>query len=81
MDGFRCICPMGYAKPYCDREINACDLNADKCKNGARCEISPMSDDGFNCACLEGFDGEFCEEEEKVCDRNSVKCVNVSLKR
>jgi hypothetical protein len=39
--GFRCICPLGFASPICDRKLGPCDTN--RCMNNAKCQ--PFSND------------------------------------
>lgn len=32
---FRCICPPGYAPPFCDRKLGPCDSH--RCMNNGQC--------------------------------------------
>lgn len=83
--GFKCICPIGFAPPFCDRKLGPCD--AHKCMNNGRC-IASVNDTLdyrflinsvlylFSCNCSKGFSGKFCEVPEGACSRSGHICKN-----
>uniref|UniRef100_A0A1I7SB39 EGF-like domain-containing protein n=1 Tax=Bursaphelenchus xylophilus TaxID=6326 RepID=A0A1I7SB39_BURXY len=74
--GFRCVCPPGLAKPFCDRPVTPCDV--DVCQNGGICELSRNSPSGYTCSCPTSFTGLNCETFVSICSRVDNKCVEGS---
>ncbi|KAB7506967.1 Protein jagged-2, partial [Armadillidium nasatum] len=64
IDGFRCICAVGYSGVQCETDIDLCNPNP--CFNGAVC-INTQSD--YFCHCSDRWSG-------KNCSDSRPKCVN-----
>ena len=63
MNGFRCVCEIGFTGPYCETNVDDCLHNP--CKNGGSC-IDKVND--FRCQCIPGFVGELCETNVDDCE-------------
>ncbi|KAI6191463.1 hypothetical protein M3Y97_00230700 [Aphelenchoides bicaudatus] len=72
--GFRCICPPGFAPPFCDRKMGPCDSN--RCMNNAKCHPVANETLEYKCICPRGYSGTFCEQSEGMCSRFGDLCVN-----
>ncbi|RVE65013.1 hypothetical protein OJAV_G00132020 [Oryzias javanicus] len=66
---FNCTCPSGFSGPFCEDDIDECEVNP--CKNNGTCENTPG---GFICHCPTGFSGTFCSADVDECLR--LKCQN-----
>lgn len=69
VDGFSCVCAVGYAGTTC--EVNADDCAPNPCFNGGTCTDAV---DGFTCACPTGFSGVQCEQNLDDC--SASPCAN-----
>ena len=63
MNGYTCVCELGYTGTNCQHKVDNCV--DEPCKNGGTCESTI---DGFQCTCRPGFVGTAtCEMEKDEC--------------
>lgn len=63
VNGFKCICPAGYAGPLCQTDIDDCQAD-NPCLNGGSCADLVNS---FRCICVPGFTGSLCQTNVDDC--------------
>ena len=62
----RCVCPLGWAGPFCEVDIDEC-IDNNSCLNGATCVDQPPPANGYVCECAQGWEGLHCEHNIDEC--------------
>nr|XP_006825629.1 PREDICTED: slit homolog 3 protein-like [Saccoglossus kowalevskii] len=74
LDGFYCVCPLGYSGTYCENSFLTCpDYLNMVCENGGVCFMNSDMEMGYVCTCPMGFNGYNCEIDLNMCE-NSGPC-------
>ena len=63
VNGFKCICPVGFTGPLCQTDIDDCQSD-NPCLNGGSCADLVNS---FRCICVPGFTGSLCQTNVDDC--------------
>ncbi|XP_044837858.1 neurogenic locus notch homolog protein 4 isoform X2 [Mauremys mutica] len=59
-----CMCQPGSTGPTCHQDLDECQLGAEPCEHGGRCENAVGS---FRCRCPAGYTGSRCEADVNEC--------------
>lgn len=66
LDGFRCVCALGYTGSRCDVDIDDCRKLREPCLNGGSC-LDGL--DAFSCRCPLAYGGSLCQFRIAAADR------------
>ncbi|XP_022807757.1 signal peptide, CUB and EGF-like domain-containing protein 2 [Stylophora pistillata] len=71
-EGYKCVCPPGYAGDHCEKDVDECTTNTHYCDINAECNNTEGS---FNCNCKVGFkgDGKKCTDLNE-CSTDAHNC-------